>query len=268
MSGLNGAQARTLPVWQNRVNMRVVSKGNGPALIFFHGPWGLHWNPFLDALAQHFTVHAPEHPGTTPGAPDDIHHLDNLWDLVLCYDELLEQMGVDNAAFVGHSFGAMVACEVAAAYPRRAGRLALIDAIGLWRDDAPVINWMMLNQQEMQSYIFHDPEGAGARLLFSKTEDETERVNAQVGLTWAMGSTGKFIWPIPDKGLKKRIHRVKAPTLLIWGAEDRIAPPVYAEEFARQIAGAKVETVKGAGHAPHLEQPSAVAESVRAFLRS
>jgi pimeloyl-ACP methyl ester carboxylesterase len=268
MSGLNGAQARTLPVWQNRVNMRVVSKGNGPALIFFHGPWGLHWNPFLDALAQHFTVHAPEHPGTTPGAPDDIHHLDNLWDLVLCYDELLEQMGVDNAAFVGHSFGAMVACEVAAAYPRRAGRLALIDAIGLWRDDAPVINWMMLNQQEMQSYIFHDPEGAGAKLLFSKPEDEAERVNAQVGLTWAMGSTGKFIWPIPDKGLKKRIHRVKAPTLLIWGAEDRIAPPVYAEEFARQIAGAKVETVKGAGHAPHLEQPAAVAESVRAFLRS
>jgi pimeloyl-ACP methyl ester carboxylesterase len=268
MSGLNGAQARTLPVWQNRVNMRVVSKGNGPALIFFHGPWGLHWNPFLDALAQHFTVHAPEHPGTTPGAPDDIHHLDNLWDLVLCYDELLEQMGVDNAAFVGHSFGAMVACEVAAAYPRRAGRLALIDPIGLWRDDAPVTNWMMLNQQEMQSYIFHDPEGAGAKLLFSKPEDETERVNVQVGLTWAMGSTGKFIWPIPDKGLKKRIHRVKAPTLLIWGAEDRIAPPVYAEEFARQIAGAKVETVKGAGHAPHLEQPAAVAESVRTFLRS
>jgi len=61
---------------------------------------------------------------------------------------------------------------------------------------------------------------------------------------------------------------VKAPTLLIWGAEDRIAPPVYAEEFARQIPGAKVETVKGAGHAPHLEQPAVVAESVRAFLRS
>jgi len=83
-----------------------------------------------------------------------------------------------------------------------------------------------------------------------------------------MGATGKFIWPIPDKGLKKRIHRVKAPTLLIWGALDRIVPPVYAEDFARQIAGAKVETVKEAGHAPHLEQPAAVAESVRGFLRS
>ena len=73
MSGLNGTQARTLPVWQNRVRMRVLSKGSGPALVFFHGPWGLHWDPFLDALSKHFTVHAPEHPGTTPGAPDDVY---------------------------------------------------------------------------------------------------------------------------------------------------------------------------------------------------
>ncbi|HZE36906.1 MAG TPA: alpha/beta fold hydrolase, partial [Candidatus Eisenbacteria bacterium] len=71
----------------------------------------------------------------------------------------------------------------------------------------------------------------------------------------------------PDKGLKKRIHRVKAPTLLIWGAEDRIAPPFYAEEFARQITGARIESVKGAGHAPHLEQPATVSDLVREFLR-
>jgi pimeloyl-ACP methyl ester carboxylesterase len=266
MSGVNGTQARTLPVWQNRVRMRVLSKGRGPALVFFHGPWGLRWDPFLDALSQHFTVHAPEHPGTTPGAPDDIYQLDNLWDLILCYDELLEQLGLDGAAFVGHSFGAMVACELAAAYPRRAGRLALIDPIGLWRDDAPVINWMMLDPKEMPGHIFRDPASAGAKLLFAQPEDEEGRVAAQVGLTWAMGTTGKFIWPIPDKGLKKRIHRVKAPTLVIWGAEDRLVPPVYAEEFARQITGAKIESVKGAGHAPHLEQPASTADLVHEFL--
>ncbi len=266
MTTPNDTQARILPVWQNRIRMRVLSKGTGPALVFFHGPWGLHWDPFLDTLSQHFTVHAPEHPGTSPGAPDDIYHLDSLWDLILCYDELLEQMGLDGAAFVGHSFGAMVACEVAAAYPRRPGRLALIDPIGLWRDDAPVANWMLLNPQQLAGAIFGDPASAGARQLFAQTQDEEARVTAQVGLTWAMGATGKFIWPIPDKGLKKRIHRVKAPTLLIWGAEDRLVSPVYAEEFRRQIAGARVEIVNGAGHAPHLEQPAAVAGLVRDFL--
>jgi pimeloyl-ACP methyl ester carboxylesterase len=81
-----------------------------------------------------------------------------------------------------------------------------------------------------------------------------------------MGATGKFLWPIPDKGLRKRIHRVQTPTLVVWGKEDRLVPPVYAEEFARRIAGARVEIVDQAGHAPHLEQPDAVARLVRDFL--
>jgi len=268
MSDLNGTSARTVSVWQDQVRLRILSKGKGPGVFFFHGPWGLRWDPFLDALARDFTVHAPEHPGTTPGAPDDITHLDNLWDLVLCYDELLDSLGIESAAMVGHSFGAMVACELAAVNPRRAGRLALIDPIGLWLDDTPVTNWMMLSAGEMPGRIFHDPASAGAELLFPSLADDDARISAQVGLTWAMGSTGKFIWPIPDKGLKKRLHRVKAPTLLIWGAEDRIAPPVYAEEFARRIPGARIESVKGAGHAPHLEQPALVADRVREFLRS
>jgi len=83
---------------------------------------------------------------------------------------------------------------------------------------------------------------------------------------WAMGTTGKFIWPIPDKGLKKRIHRVKAPSLLVWGREDRLVPAVYAEEFTRRLSGARVETIDGAGHAPHLEQTDTVARVVRDFL--
>ena len=133
---------RTATVWQGRVPLGVQVKGSGPALVFFHGPWGLTWGPFLDALAESFTVYAPEHPGTTPGAPEVIQHIDNLWDLTLCYDELLDQLGLSEVSLAGHSFGAMVACEVAAAYPGRASRLALLDPIGLWRDDAPVVNWM------------------------------------------------------------------------------------------------------------------------------
>ena len=89
---------------------------------------------------------------------------------------------------------------------------------------------------------------------------------ARVGLQWAMGATGKFLWPIPDKGLKKRIHRVQAPTLVVWGQEDRIVPLVYAQEFARRIGGARVETIQQAGHAPHLEHPGPVARLVRDFL--
>ncbi len=257
---------RTVPVWQDRIRFRVLSSGRGPAIVFFHGPWGLTWDPFLEELAGSFTVHAPEHPGTTPGRPDDVYQLDGLWDLVLCYQELLDGLGLDRAAFVGHSFGAMVACELAAAYPHRVSRLALVDAVGLWRDDAPVLNWMLLNPAELPAYVFRDPEGDAARRLFAPAEDPEARAMARVQTMWAMGATGKFIWPIPDKGLKKRIHRVTAPTLLVWGKDDRLVPPVYAEEFARRIAGARVATVDQAGHASQLEQPETVARLVRDFL--
>jgi pimeloyl-ACP methyl ester carboxylesterase len=257
---------RTLTVWQGKVRTRVLSKGDGPPVVFFHGPWGLTWDPFLDDLARRFTVVAPEHPGTTPEAPDDVYQLDGLWDLVFCYDELLDALGLEQAAFVGHSFGGMVACELAAASRRRARRLVLIDPIGFWRDGDPIINWMTLDPGRLRDALFHDAGSEAARRMFGVIEDPEEAIAARVRRTWAMGATGKFIWPIPDKGLKKRIHRVKAPTLIVWGKEDRLVPVVYADEFSRRIAGARVQTVEGAGHAPHLEQPEKVARMVADFL--
>ena len=146
------ARQQAVTVWQGRVPFRVLVKGEGPAVVFLHGPWGLTWGPFLDALAERFRVYAPEHPGTTPGAPDVVHEIDGLWDLVLCYDELLEGLGLSEATLVGHSFGAMMACEVAAQRPARVRRLALLDPIGLWRDDAPVVNWMLLGPTEMPAH--------------------------------------------------------------------------------------------------------------------
>jgi pimeloyl-ACP methyl ester carboxylesterase len=257
----------TVMVWQDRVPLTVHVKGDGPAVVFFHGPWGLTWGSFLDALARSFTVYAPEHPGTTPGQPDAVQHVDSLWDLVLCYDELLEHLRLPEAMLVGHSFGAMVACEVAAARPPRIRRLVLLDPVGLWRDDAPVTNWMLVAPQDLPGYVFREPEGAAAKALFAIPDEPEAAALARTRLVWAMGCTGKFIWPIPDKGLSKRIHRIQAPTLLVWGQDDRLVPRVYAEEFARHGGRTRLEIVKEAGHAPHLEQPEATAHLVQAFLK-
>ena len=260
------AARRTVTVWQDRVPLTVHVEGTGPALVYFHGPWGLTWDPFLDALAQTFTVYAPEHPGTTPGEPDAVQHVDGLWDLVLCYDELLEHLRLAEAVLVGHSFGGMVACEMAALRPSRARRLALIDPIGLWRDETPVTNWMLVAPSELPGYVFSDPGGFAAKALFAVPEDPEEAAVARTRLTWAMGSTGKFIWPIPDKGLKKRIHRVTSPTLLVWGQEDRLVPASYADVFAHRLPHSRTEVVKGAGHAPHMEHPETVTRLIQSFV--
>jgi pimeloyl-ACP methyl ester carboxylesterase len=96
--------------------------------------------------------------------------------------------------------------------------------------------------------------------------DPSERVDTLAQFIWAQACTGKFVWPIADRGFKKPIHRIAAPTLIIWGKADRIVAPKYAQEFAQRIAGARVDLIDSAGHLPQLEQPEAVAKAIRGFL--
>ena len=81
-----------------------------------------------------------------------------------------------------------------------------------------------------------------------------------------MGVAGKFWWPIPDRGLSKRIHRVTAPTLVIWGEKDGLIDPAYAGDFARLIKNARAEVLPGAAHVPQLERFDVVAPMVAGVL--
>jgi pimeloyl-ACP methyl ester carboxylesterase len=261
-------QERTLRVWAGQIQPRVKIAGDGPPLVFFHGAYGLTWDPFLDTLAQQYTVYAPEHPGTTPGDADAIKPLDNLWDLVLYYYDVLDQLGLDAPAVVGHSFGGMVAAEVAATNPQRVSRLVLLSPIGLWRDDAPVLNWMTMAPDAMAKAVFFDPTGPLAQQVLALPEEPEAQVEAQIQIAWTLACTGKFVWPIPDKGLKKRLYRITAPTLIVWGKQDGLVPPLYAQEFADRLVDARVAMVDQAAHVPHLEQLATVSGLVQRFLQS
>lgn len=158
---------------------KVKVAGIGSPVVYLHTAGGPRWDTFLDALAEHHTVYAPDHPGTGETDRDSIHQVDTLLDLTF-----IKELAV-----------------------------AMADSI------------------------------------------------------WALGTTGKFIWPIPDKGLKKRLHRITAATLIIWGAEDSLIPPVYAQDFAAAIADSRVEIVPGAGHVPQWEQLDAVKPLVLDYLK-
>jgi pimeloyl-ACP methyl ester carboxylesterase len=142
----------------------------------------------------------------------------------------------------------------------------LIDPVGLWRDDLPVKNWMVLRDTERRASLFADPDGAAAAQFFDVPQDPTQRVETLAQIIWAQACTGKFVWPIPDRGFRQRAHRVAAPTLILWGKADRIIAADYAQEFATRIAGARVALIDKAGHLPQLEQPDAVAPAVQTFL--
>lgn len=260
-------EVRRLKLWQNRIDTEVEVAGSGPPLVYLHGPWGLATDrPFIAKLAEGSTVYAPRHPGTTPGDPDAVHALDSWLDLMVYYGELLDSLKLGAVPFVGHSFGALVAAELAAAAPKSVARLVLIDPVGLWRDDMPVKNWMVLSDRERKPSLFADPDGAAAQQFFGLPSDAGARVDKLAQSIWSQACTGKFVWPVPDRGFKHRSHRVAAPTLIVWGKADRIAASAYAQEFAKHIAGSRIEIIDKAGHLPHLEQPDAVTKAVRAFL--
>ncbi|MQA13594.1 MAG: alpha/beta fold hydrolase [Pseudonocardiaceae bacterium] len=227
---------------------------------------GLAWDPFLDSLTQHYTVYAPEHPGTSPGDPHAIDAVDDLWELVLHYYDLLDGLGLDSPVVVGHSFGGMMAAEIAATDPKRVGKLVLISPVGLWRDDIPVAQFMQMAPEEVAEIAFADPGGEIAQQFFALPEDETAQQDVMIQNIWAQACTGKFIWPLPDKGLRKRLYRITAPTLIVWGNEDKLAPPQYAEEFAKRITGARVERLDGAAHLPQVEQQASTSRLVLEFL--
>jgi pimeloyl-ACP methyl ester carboxylesterase len=148
-------EVRRLTLWQDRIQTEVEIGGRGPPLVYLHGPWGLAPDrAFVASLAEANTVYAPKHPGTSRDDPEAVHALDNWFDLIVYYGELFDKLGLSAPALVGHSFGALVAAEFSATAPKSVGRLVLIDPVGLWRDDLPVKNWMILSDKARRPSLF------------------------------------------------------------------------------------------------------------------
>lgn len=260
-------EVRTLTLWQTRVETEIEITGSGPSLVYLHGPWGIAPDrAFIERLSGSHTVYAPKHPGTSRGNHQAVHALDSWLDLVVYYGELFDRLELRTPVLVGHSFGALVAAEIAAAAPRAIGKLVLIDPVGLWRDDLPVKNWMVLSDVERRPSLFADPECDAAKKFFDVPTDAAGRIDTLSQFIWSQACTGKFVWPVADRGFKLHSHRIVAPSLIVWGKADRIIAPAYAEEFAKRIAGARIEMIDNAGHLPHLEQPAAVVRAISAWL--
>src|SRR5262249_62182042 len=119
---------RVVPLRAGRTQT-VYKGGDGPPLVFLHGGGGLVLeDPLLVELERSHTVSAPVAPGFADLA--DLDELRDVHDLAMHYDDLVEALGLDGVPVVGHSFGGMVAAELAAHYPRRISKLVLIAPVG------------------------------------------------------------------------------------------------------------------------------------------
>lgn len=220
------------------------------------------WSPFLDALAERHRVVVPSLPGFPGG--EGLERLDDLADWVAATLDLLEAAGLEGADLVGCSVGGMLAAEVAALSRATVRRLVLVAPFGLFAAEDPTRDVFAVRQDELPALLCTHPERLAARTAPPEGADATEWLLA---LTRASQAAARLLWPLGDRGLVKRLHRVKAPTLLVWGERDRVVPPSYAQRFAAGIAGpVETRTIPGAGHLVDLDEPEALAREIGGFL--
>ena len=251
---------------KNGRSWQVYVGGTGPTLIWLHGLNGVNGtDPVVAALERGHKIIAPVAPGFDDLA--EVDEIGNIHELALDYDDLLEHFGVEGAAIVGHSFGAMVGAEVAAHFPRRAKRLVLLAPVGLWNDAYPVTDIFAEPYMQIDTLLWHDKEArdalAARRSNEAGPQSEAERI---IAVAQALTAITKFTWPIPDKGLRKRLPRIAAATLALFGEQDNFISPRYAEDFARGLGRAQMSIVKNAGHMLPYEKTDEVVGLIERFL--
>lgn len=255
-----------VPVRRDKFNIQFVEGGSGDNLLYLHGEDGFPgWAPFLDRLAQSYHIYAPAHPGVSRSK--GLEHLDDLWDLVLFYEELMQELGLERAYVIGHSYGGLLAAELAAHRPERVTRLVLVDSLGLWLEETPIADFFILTPDERAKTLWYEPDGEAARAALTSPQDPEAKMEADLERTQTLATVGKFVWPIPDRNLTKRIHRITMPTLLLWGDSDAMVPPVYGDAFHQLLTNSTLKLIEKCGHFPQQERPTEFIDAVLSFLQ-
>jgi pimeloyl-ACP methyl ester carboxylesterase len=245
------------------IEARVWRAGAGPKLAYFAGFVGLpKWTPVLSALAEHFEVAAISLPGF-PGAGRAHLELDSLFDWSLAAHDLFVAAGCRGGTLMGCSVGGALAAEVAAVWPDSVGKLVLLAPFGLYDDANPPVDPWAQRGDKVAPLMCVEPEHY-TKLI--EKPGNADAVEWPIEMTRAREASARYLWPNGATQLEKRLGRIQAPTLVLWGDQDQVMPNAYAGALETGISGAvTVQTIAGAGHMAELDQPDAVAAAVAKF---
>lgn len=244
----------------------VLSGGDGLPFVYLHSTLGesFRWLPFLQTWAKKFRVLVPTHPGF--GKSGGFDQIGSIEDVAFHYVELLDALGLDEVILGGVSLGGWIAAEFAVRWPERVKKLWLADAPGLWVEGVPLFDLfrVMQDRDKLREVLFHDPKGHMASLVLKDDPDEEALMTGYQSLT----VLARLVWERPyDPKLAARLRRVRCPTLLVWGANDRLVPPAYGEEYKKHIAGAELRLIANCGHLPMFEREAEFVNLVTAFAQ-
>jgi pimeloyl-ACP methyl ester carboxylesterase len=261
--------------------VNVVELGSGPPVVFIHGLSGSwqNWLEQLPVLAREHHVIAFDLPGF--GASEMPARKISISGYGRFVNALLGELGVGSAAVVGNSMGGFIGIEVAIRFPERVERLVLVSAAGLSiqylrKERALAVLGVVENRLAAYSGWLASRSDAlsrrrGARrMIFGIVAHRPDRLPGPLVAEQIRGSGKLGFVPaldaLTDYPIRDRLGEIACPTLIVWGAQDKLVPARDADEFARLIPNARKVVWADTGHVAMIERPAAFNALLEAFL--
>jgi pimeloyl-ACP methyl ester carboxylesterase len=242
-------------------HIRLLTGGAGVPLLVLHGLEGsLGWRRYAQALAEHFTVYLPSHPGFD-GAEQPV-WLTSILDLVCFYTWLLERHGWEGVRVMGWDLGGWLAAAMAATTRHAFRTMLLVDAAGIRPHQGDITALFLLRPAQMRDLMFHEPQQVSEYAQLYPSEP-SPAAREQAVQNRAMAVRLPWKPSMHDPRWPARVARVTAPTRIVWGRYDHIIPAECGTLDHQAIPGSELVVLEQCGHVPHLEKPE---EFVRVAL--
>lgn len=261
--------------------MQVHLRDEGPRndkapIILIHGTSAsLHtWDGWTQVLSQDRRVIRFDLPafGLTGPEPNNNYTIERYAEFVVT---VMDHLGIDNAILAGNSLGGYIAWSTAVLHPSRVHQLVLVDASGYPYESESVPIAFKISQHPIASVLLKDfipkalVENSVKNVYGNPDLVSQELVERYYQLSLREGNRGalseRFKQTKPG-ALAASIPDIKAPTLILWGAKDKLIPLKQGERFNQEIQGSQLIVFDGLGHVPHEEDPQATVDAVLSFL--
>lgn len=251
-------------------NIHYAETGEGPPVILLHGLWGglNEWQPILDRMSESNRVIVMDFIGFHGSAKPDVQFHNALLSQFLV--GFINELGLSEVTLMGHAMGANAATYTAFHHPASISALILVDGAGYRNPDRD------LSKPPSEGMIRFRRVATGSSL--AATRGLLERRVADKSLITAAWVEEAFeLWVNSARAIgdmlleggdltEEEMQQIRLPTLVVWGAEDKVFSPDNAERLRQDIAGTEVQIIEGSGHLPQIEQTDAFLSSVLPFL--
>ena len=235
--------------------------GSGDALLVLHHSIGNPgWLPAYEQLSASRQVLVPDLPGY--GQSERPEWARDPRDIAILLHQMLDKLGHGAVPVVGLGFGGWIAAEMATMNQQRISSLVLVGAPGIQPDEGEILDQMLVDYDEYVKSGFSDEA--------NYTAEFGEDPAAEVRELWDFSRemTARLTWKpyMFNRRLPHLLQEVQTPTLLVWGADDRVVPMAVAQAYEAALPNASIEVVADSGHLVDMEQPERLAELVAAHI--